>query len=616
MNLYEAIKKNSDNLDLSTEVIKNVIKSKNLPNGTKVSSITDDTFNSIVKDVQSKMPNSDEKEVRNKVAGTLFSMFEESDESDEKKVKVSLYGDVKEYPTIEDAIKDMKTAMSMCDPNSSEFKRYLDIYYQLKSGKTSCTDGFNEAEKSTVDGRAEFVRKPVNLDDIKTWGIGSDYFKVVATKELSNEEYDDFTSSLISKDYDWIKKLGKKCRCVDGCFYCIEVINKDNSSSPHILVEPEGYSYARYAAIKPTDMKEADYDSIIGKDKDRGLNESDDFYVIPGNLQSIIDSYSTDVNDPMYDNGYKVPDELLELSLRPPENMRIRDWMRIEAPMEYQLNKIPENLTFKAIHEDPSLFKDLAYEIDSDPRDVIYNQLKDMYGEDFVSNIYEAEVKKVPKRIREYRIIDTGDNDKVLKVFSSKDSSKGYDEMRKMGEELKKQGKEDNLLYKWFYVNNPEYKEAEEVQDDTEKYWDATTLKQDAFLRVMKFNFVEPHGCQYIITNDANELERFRADSDEDAIDYYNEFKSGIDSGLIEIMPADLNIKSIVPREDFNETELSDRKFCDLPDDFQKKVINYLLKKKRGTTDEIIKYLMHAKIGDFNDTSLLTQDEFVDLYEV
>ena len=318
----------------------------------------------------------------------------------------------------------------------------------------------------------------------------------------------------------------------------------------------------------------------------------------------------------MYDNGYEVPDELLELSLRPPENMRIRDWMRIEAPMEYQLNKIPENLTFKAIHEDPSLFKDLAYEIDSDPRDVIYNQLEDMYGEDFVSNIYEAEVKQVPKRIREYRIIDTGDNDKVLKVFSSKDSSKGYDEMRKMGEELKKQGKEDNLLYKWFYVNNPEYKEAEEVQDDTEKYWDATTLKQDAFLRVMKFNFVEPHGCQYIITNDANELERFRADSDEDAIDYYNEFKSGIDSGLIEIMPADLNVKSIVPREDFNETELSDRKFCDLPDDFQKKVINYLLKKKRGTADEIIKYLMHAKIGDFNDTSLLTQDEFVDLYEV
>lgn len=292
--------------DNSTKIIQDVIKSKNLPNGTKVSTITDDTFNSIVKDVQSKIPNSDEKEVRNKVAGTLYGMFEESDdieirdsskkayktiynnysepirfqirnsnggllggsptldgakkiasekiaeykddpwnkdmkvfierlkESDEEKVKVSLYGDVKEYPTIEDAIEDMKMAMSMCDPNSSEFKRYLDIYYQLKSGKTSCTDNFNEAEVT---------------------------------------------------------------------------------------------------------------------------------------------------------------------------------------------------------------------------------------------------------------------------------------------------------------------------EDATEKYWDATTLKQDAFLRLMRFNFAEPHGCQYIITNDAYEVERFNADTDEEAFDIYNKFKEDLDSGLVELIPQDLNIKPIVPRD-------------------------------------------------------------------
>lgn len=160
------------------------------------------------------------------------------------------------------------------------------------------------------------------------------------------------------------------------------------------------------------------------------------------------------------------------------------------------------------------------------------------------------------------------------------------------------------------------FNEAEVAEDATEKYWDATTIQQDQFLRLMKFNFTEPHGCQYIITNDANEIERFSANSDEEALEQYNLFKEGLDSGLIELIPQDLNVKPIVPREDFNETELSDRKFCDLPDDFQKKVINYLLKKKRGTADEIIKYLMHAKIGDFNDTSLLTQDEFVDLYKV
>lgn len=441
--------------DNSIEIVKNAIKAKNLPNGTKVSSITDDTFNSIVEDVKSKMPGSKDDEVRNKVASTLCGMFEESDKTDQVKYQIRFVCKSSGIPCDEDFV-DYVVGLHLDGFSGENLKQARKDFDELKSK--------NESE-SGVDGRASFSRKPIDLQDLTFGGDESDY-KVVTTVELSGSEYDDFVDHLTSKDYEWIQKLEDVCHYANDCYYCAEVINKDDASKPHILIEPEGYAYARYAAIKESE----------------DIKEAEDFYVIPEELQKIIDSFPTDAGDPYYDeHGYEVPDELLELSLRPPENMRVRDWMRIEAPMEYQLDRIPENLTFKNIHEDPYLFKDLAYELDSDPRDVIYNQLEDMYGEDFVAHIYEAE---------------------------------GVAEV-----------------------------------DDTEKYWDATTIKQDNFLRLMKFNFDEPHGCQYIITNDANEVERFSANSDEEALEQYNLFKEGLDSGLIELIPQDLNIKPIVPRD-------------------------------------------------------------------
>jgi hypothetical protein len=64
------------------------------------------------------------------------------------------------------------------------------------------------------------------------------------------------------------------------------------------------------------------------------------------------------------------------------------------------------------------------------------------------------------------------------------------------------------------------------------------------------------------------------------------------------------------------EAELSETYFCDLPDDFQFKVIKFLLDNKRGSMKEILEFLMKSKVGDFSTSTMLTQDEFVDLYEV
>lgn len=107
------------------------------------------------------------------------------------------------------------------------------------------------------------------------------------------------------------------------------------------------------------------------------LEESKTFYEIPEDLQKIIDGLSSDVDDPMYDDGYEVPDELLDLSNNPPKNMRVKDWMRIEAPFEYQLDSIPADVTFEDLYNGQN--GDFLSDIDSDPRNKVLDILYDIY---------------------------------------------------------------------------------------------------------------------------------------------------------------------------------------------------------------------------------------------
>ena len=67
---------------------------------------------------------------------------------------------------------------------------------------------------------------------------------------------------------------------------------------------------------------------------------------------------------------------------------------------------------------------------------------------------YTTGATKIPKTKKEYRIIDQNDNNKVIKTFGADEFSKGYDEMRVMGKELKAAGKEDALILKEYRVKN------------------------------------------------------------------------------------------------------------------------------------------------------------------
>lgn len=96
--------------------------------------------------------------------------------------------------------------------------------------------------------------------------------------------------------------------------------------------------------------------------------------------------------------------------------------------------------------------------------------VEEVFGKEWVKEVKEPETKEVAgtetltesnKTEKEYRIIDTKTN-KVLKTFKADEQEKGYLEMRKMGEELKKSGKEDNLIYKEFTVKLKESDKPEE----------------------------------------------------------------------------------------------------------------------------------------------------------
>lgn len=87
------------------------------------------------------------------------------------------------------------------------------------------------------------------------------------------------------------------------------------------------------------------------------------------------------------------------------------------------------------------------------------------------------------------------------------------------------------------------------TESATEDYWDMKEIARDGFMTLGKFNFgTDVNGNNYIITVDANDIKRFRANSDDEAIKIYNDFKNDWDNSDHADLTAD--IKSIAPRNE------------------------------------------------------------------
>jgi len=93
-----------------------------------------------------------------------------------------------------------------------------------------------------------FSRKPVTLDELKQMNHAAAFMKVILEKviELEPERFQTFSQCLLDEQ-DFIREnISLMYMEADGTCHCLLV--KEKGASDGILVESEGYEYARYAA--------------------------------------------------------------------------------------------------------------------------------------------------------------------------------------------------------------------------------------------------------------------------------------------------------------------------------------------------------------------------------
>ena len=112
-------------------------------------------------------------------------------------------------------------------------------------------DGREDLEESGTEV-AIFHRKPQSVSAMRAAEqngitVNKSNYKIIGKKELSGDEFNKFANNLSSESYEWLKEYNDTS--TSGEFKCVEVINTDDDSFT-LLVDPQGYNYARYAAIK------------------------------------------------------------------------------------------------------------------------------------------------------------------------------------------------------------------------------------------------------------------------------------------------------------------------------------------------------------------------------
>ena len=163
--------------------------------------------------------------------------------------------------------------------------------------------------------------------------------------------------------------------------------------------------------------------------------------------QAMTDSYHLDIET--MDKGEGSERRKLYKVVNNSPFVEVEDWA--DEIGEYIADNLHSLKYIKHTFNDKSFFSD-----DETAGDITWYFVQQIGMPDFGDNIFDSEKlseDNEPKTTKEFRIIDT-ETGKILKVFKDDEESKGYEEMRAMGEELKKAGKEDNLIYKEFRIKN------------------------------------------------------------------------------------------------------------------------------------------------------------------
>lgn len=196
--------------------------------------------------------------VSNSDFDNLKSIINGIEDSDSEYLLIDGYGRYRNisYDKLESIIEDIINGVSLNEAVEDD----SNISSNIEDEDNNITDD-NSLEEDTLS-KAKFHRKPSSVEQMMTEEknnlvTNSSSYTVVATKELSDKEFEDFSNNL-SSSYPWLKEL-YNVEDSSGVFNCIEVTGGKDYS---ILVDPSGYDYARYAAINGTPEEVSDESNL------------------------------------------------------------------------------------------------------------------------------------------------------------------------------------------------------------------------------------------------------------------------------------------------------------------------------------------------------------------
>lgn len=196
--------------------------------------------------------------VSNSDFDNLKSIINGIEDSDSEYLLIDGYGRYRNisYDKLESIIEDIINGVSLNEAVEDD----SNISSNIEDEDNNITDD-SSLEEDTLS-KAKFHRKPNSVEQMiaeekNNLVTNSSSYTVIATKELSDKEFEDFSNNL-SSSYPWLKEL-YNVEDSSGVFNCIEVTGGKDYS---ILVDPSGYDYARYAAINGTPEEVSDESNL------------------------------------------------------------------------------------------------------------------------------------------------------------------------------------------------------------------------------------------------------------------------------------------------------------------------------------------------------------------
>ena len=125
-------------------------------------------------------------------------------------------------------------------------------------GDDAYIESKDKQRMTRIDGHAYFIRKPESIEDIAAYTEAYELrdssqtspYHVFKNIELDGIKYDDFVNRRLGYTHKFIADNANGCHENKyGILQCIRISNSDDPKQ-NILIQSEGYDYARYAAIE------------------------------------------------------------------------------------------------------------------------------------------------------------------------------------------------------------------------------------------------------------------------------------------------------------------------------------------------------------------------------